>query len=194
MMVGNIGRKLYLLTWKQTAVIMTLVTLLAPMQSMLRRASFSGEGRYVMTSIIFLLWEYSQEFWYNPSGTLTDWTGTWILVEPSVIVGRSLLWIPHFIFAILVIRFREKKASKRAVLAVGFLILVLPLINTLPLLLVQLDYMVATGTLFYIGPLPIQLTVGFILARHSKYWEQDRLWGQHDDTWWEENAAQHSSD
>ncbi len=120
---------------------------------------------------------YSVLWAYIPPSANWELAGTSIFgiflpVDPSsVFYGLHILnplilvWIPIFgffniLFAVLVIRHIQGKTSMRKTIIAGLLTLAIPLYQTF----LYLPYLLTIGP-YFIGPIPIQLIMGILIAR-----------------------------
>ncbi|MHA1957642.1 MAG: hypothetical protein ACXADL_09375 [Candidatus Thorarchaeota archaeon] len=74
------------------------------------------------------------------------------------------------------------KADGKKTRLLGIISLILPAIYGV----MGLPAVVQAGVLAYVGPIPLQFLVGYILLRYSTYWEPESPFEQADsESWWE---------
>jgi len=151
-------------------VIWILITLFVPFAVFYY--VLAGNMASIGGNIIYaLLWAYI------PPSANWDLAGTsifgiFLLIDPSsvfyglhILNPLVLLWAPvngffNILFAVQVIRYIQDKTSMKKTIIAGVLTLVIPLYQTF----LYLPYLLAIG-LYFIGPIPIQLVVGLLIAR-----------------------------
>ena len=131
---------------------------------------------------------YSILWAYIPPGANWELAGTSIFglflpVDPSsvfyglhILNPLILMWIPMYgffniLFAVLVIRHIQNKTSMKKTIIAGLLTLAIPLYQTF----LFLPYLLTIGP-YYIGPIPIQLIVGILIARKYSPKPVDAPW------------------
>ena len=143
----------------QVTFIMLIVTLVAPLVALWQ----GGTESEIDVSIIAITWVFLPLHWDNNVAAFGVYGGGLHLLNPAVILNTSILWIFNALFTLYVIRYYQERTSKRFVLLLGGLTLLLPLINVL----MAVDYLWKRRLLVYIGPIPIQLIVGLLLIRQK---------------------------
>ena len=149
------------LNWKQSAIIITLVTIIPPYTVFL--LGFGGHDHRVSTAVYALLWAI------DPPGTF----GLQVLNGPALSMGIPL-GIFNILFAFQVVRYTREEVGKTSTLLAGVLTLVLPLLS----LILTLPYMITYSQFVYIGPIPIQLITGLVLMRVARQPDLTQPWDE----------------
>ena len=147
------------LNWKQSALIMTLVTAIPPYTVYL--LGFGGHDHRVHTAVYALLWAI------DPPGA----SGLQVLNGPALSMGIPLGFF-NILFALQVVRYTREEVGKTSTLIAAALTLVLPLLS----LIVTLPYMITYSQFVYIGPIPIQLITGLLMMRAVRQPDPTQPW------------------
>jgi hypothetical protein len=140
--------------------IMVLTTLLAPFGVY----PFSVRRDVLTVSMHALLWGIMpEEFGYHGS----------IVFYMYVIIGRGLFYgIINIWFGIEVIRYFNDYTRRRMAIRAGILSLIYPF----AMVIISWDWLQYSTTFEYLGPIPIQFVVGFLLMKYFGEQEPIELW------------------
>lgn len=163
---------------------MVLITLFCPITI----TSMGGGGdsmgnNWVDLAIVGVLWTYFPVSGnWNPMRFGVEGYGVFFL-NPSILFNTFPFWFISIIFAAQVIRHYTEGVPRKSVMQVGYLSLVPPTIMGL----MGLISVVQASIILYVGPIPIQFLVGYILLKYS---EKPDPWLESDqgstDSWLEE--------
>ena len=152
---------------KSVLVVWILITIFAPFA--VYYYIIAGNMALMGGSVYALLWAYVSLNNYAYRGT--SFLGIFLPVdETSIFYGLHILnplilsWVPvyglfNIFFAVQVVRFGQEKTSTKKTILAGLSTLIFPLYEVI----LFLPYIISTGHLYYIGPLPIQLIVGLFI-------------------------------
>lgn len=192
-MIGKITQHLRNMTIKQITFVMLIVTLVFPVVALWQGGHRTGEEWIVDVTVIAVLWIYLPSYWDMNHGAFGIWGGGLHILNPSATILSLVFTIFNLVFAVQVIRFCKKEASRRSALIPGVLSLLLPLLMAWQAYdMYVIEFMMGTEILVYIGPIPIQIIVGLILMRFAGPWESVEIWD--DDTkeqmdWWKKEES-----
>ena len=132
--------------------------------------------------IYALLWAYIPSANLDIAGTSIF--GIFLPIDPSsvfygfhILNPLVLLWAPvngffNILFAVQVIRYIQDKTSMKKMLIAGVLTFTIPLYQAF----LFLPHLLMIGHFYYIGPIPIQLIVGILIARKYSPKPMDAPW------------------
>ncbi|MCK5238494.1 MAG: hypothetical protein KAR33_03030 [Candidatus Thorarchaeota archaeon] len=164
------------------SLIMIIVTLVAPIAIICNGGGNTNGRPWLDLFFISVLWVFY----------LTENSNPWIFgierdgfffMEPIFLFNTVFLWAFSIVFAVQVIRFCNGSISQKRCLQFGIVSLLPPALFSL------IGYMAVfqLGVPMYLGPLPIQFTIGYLLMRQFGPWDKENKlqWKETDDTWWE---------
>jgi hypothetical protein len=166
------------------STIYIVVTLFCPIVITSIGGGGDSEGNnWVDLAIVALTWTYFPPSGnWNPMGLGVEGYGFFFL-NPSVFINTFPISFLSFLFAVQVIRFRMGEASQKQTLQLGVLSILPPTLWGL------MGYVVVfQSKLFtYVGPIPIQLLLGYLFMRYSLNWKTDKLFEDDEKVknWWE---------
>jgi hypothetical protein len=157
------------LTFRQTAGLMSLVTLFAPIAvfSGVSGGGFVGNQVYYVNYVIIApLWTFGFGGIYNPY-----YSGL-VVLDPLRMIGLLPATFFGFVFGVLVVRYCQDKCSRRRVYFGAIASVVFPLF----LLAMTIPTSIALHILAFNGPVPIQLTIGLLLVSSHRVPGSDSPW------------------
>ncbi|MHA1906995.1 MAG: hypothetical protein ACW98Y_06860 [Candidatus Thorarchaeota archaeon] len=167
------------------SVLMGVVTFCFPITITSFGWGSTGDVYWVDIAVIAVLWIFfpQSENW-NPMGFGLEGYGFFFL-NPVAIFNTAPFWILSILFAIQVVRYRLGKTDGKKTLLIGIASLIPPtLVGILGLVAV-----VQAGVVVYVGPIPFQFLLGYILIRHSTQWVISSPFQQEETTsWWEKDS------
>ncbi|MBN2229105.1 MAG: hypothetical protein JW779_05885 [Candidatus Thorarchaeota archaeon] len=169
------------------ATIYTIVTLLCPI--MITSFSMGNDyldNRWIDLVVVALAWSYFPASGNsNPMGFGVEGYGLFFL-NPSVFINTITFTFLSILFAVQVVRFRMGQAERKQTLQLGAL-------SILPAAvwgLMGYYPVIWSGLYIYVGPIPIQLLLGYIFMRFSTRWRTDILFEDEEvKNWWESKVS-----
>jgi hypothetical protein len=166
------------------SIIYFIITLFCPIMITSIGGGGDSEGnKWVDLAIVALSWTYFPPSGnWNPMGLGVEGYGFFFL-NPSVFMNTFPILFLSILFAVQVVRFRMGEAPRKQTLQLGVL-------SILPATLWGLmGYVpVVQSELFiYVGPIPIQFLLGYLLMRYSPEWKTDKLFEDDEKVknWWD---------
>ena len=185
--MGRIKNSIENLSPLSVSVIYAIVTLFCPIVVASLGWGGDSEGNHwVDLVIVALTWTFLPLSGNsNPMGLGIEGYGIYFL-NPSVLINTFPILFLSIVFAVQVVRFRMGEAQRKQTLQLGVL-------SILPATLWGLlGYMAVgqSGLFIYVGPIPIQLLLGYLFMRYSLKWKTEQLFEDEKvENWWEDKAV-----
>lgn len=182
----GIKKRIQSLTIKQISLIMLFATLFLPTANLQGPTSVQANEYIMGVRVTALIWAMDISYWIINSQVGISITGFSILDPDPFWMLITLIYSAFdVVFAIQVVRFCRNQTSKRLALLAGVLTIVFPMIfNPYGAYLgIQdmIDFIMRSGLLLYIGPLPIQLIIGLVIMRYAGPWKLTKPWQEEED-------------
>ena len=158
------------------SVLMAITTLFAPTGAYYWGAGGSStEGKQILVMIHAMIWAIMPRYAFN--------SGFQILTNEILAMG-VFLNIFNIIFAVQVIRYCSGNTTRVKLILSGLATLIIPVFT----LLTAIPMILETESIAYVGPIPIQLVVGLVIARiKGKPPVSEPFDEEEQGEWWTEN-------
>jgi hypothetical protein len=186
--MGGIKNSIENLSPLAVSVIYAIVTLFCPIAVVTLGWGGDSEGnKWVDLVVVALTWTFFPLSGNShPMGLGIEGYGIYFL-NPSVLINTFPILFLSIVFAVQVVRFRMGEAPRKQTLQLGFL-------SILPATLWGLlgyTVVVQSGLFIYVGPIPIQLLLGYLFMRYSLKWKTEQLFEDEKvENWWERQGSE----